>query len=107
MHISISREDLLKPLGHVAGIVERRQTLPILSNLLIKAEQDNLSLTGTDLEVEVVATLATPCEKTGDITVPARKLLDICRALPADARLDIQLRGEKVSVKSGKSHAGV
>ncbi|MFQ5937487.1 MAG: DNA polymerase III subunit beta, partial [Acidiferrobacterales bacterium] len=57
MHIHIAREELLKPLGYVASVVERRQTLPILSNVLMRVEDSKLWLTGTDLEIELVATV--------------------------------------------------
>ena len=102
MHISVSREDLIKPLGIVAGVVERRQTLPILSNILVRMGSKGLSLIGTDLEVEISAHLDTAGSQ-GDMTVPARKLYDICRALPAGAKIDISLEKEKALIKSGKS----
>src|SRR5690554_3304732 len=80
MHFTIQREALLKPLQLVAGVVERRQTLPILSNVLLVVQGQQLSLSGTDLEVELVGrvTLEEPAEP-GEITVPARKLMDICK----------------------------
>lgn len=104
MKFSVTREALLKPLQLVAGVVERRQTLPILSNVLIRLQGDKLSLTGTDLEVELVGqlTLAVPGQE-GDITVPARKLLDICRSLPDSANIDFSVDGQKATLKSGKS----
>ena len=103
MHITIKREELLKPLGVVSGVVERRQTLPILSNILLRYNGKDLVLTGTDLEVEISAHLSLSSGKSGEITLPARKLYDICRALPADATIDISLDKEKVLIKSGKS----
>jgi len=103
MHIRFVREELLKPLSYVAGVVERRQTLPILSYLLLVQDGEKVELTGTDLEVEVVAKAKAEAPGTGKATVPARKLLDICRALPAEAVLDIRTEGEKVVVKAGKS----
>jgi DNA polymerase-3 subunit beta len=104
MHFSIQREALLKPLQLVAGVVERRQTLPVLSNVLLVVEGQQLSLTGTDLEVELIGRVvledaATP----GEITVPARKLLDICKSLPNDTRIDIRLDDQKLIVKAGRS----
>jgi DNA polymerase-3 subunit beta len=103
MHITVKREDLLKPLGIVAGVVERRQTLPILSNIMLRYNGKELALTGTDLEVEISAQLAGKGGENGEMTVPARKLYDICRALPGDSLIDISLEKEKALIKSGKS----
>lgn len=94
---------MLKPLGYVTGVVERRQTLPVLSNVLIRSDGENLSLTGTDLEVEVVAAVKPRAVDEGTITVPARKLYDICRALPAGAEIKLEVSGEKAVLRSGKS----
>ncbi|UVE17822.1 DNA polymerase III subunit beta [Pseudomonas sp. LS44] len=104
MQFTIQREALLKPLQLVAGVVERRQTLPVLSNVLLVVEGQQLSLTGTDLEVELVGRVALeePAEQ-GEITVPARKLMDICKSLPNDALIDIKLDEHKLIVKAGRS----
>ncbi|MDG9759832.1 MULTISPECIES: DNA polymerase III subunit beta [Pseudomonas] len=104
MHFTIQREALLKPLQLVAGVVERRQTLPVLSNVLLVVEGQQLSLTGTDLEVELVGrvTLEDAAEP-GEITVPARKLMDICKSLPSDAMIDIRVDDQKLLVKAGRS----
>ncbi|BFM13819.1 DNA polymerase III subunit beta [Maricurvus nonylphenolicus] len=104
MQFTVSREALLKPLQLVAGVVERRQTLPVLSNILVKLSDTQLSLTGTDLEVEIVArvTLEQPGEG-GELTVPARKLVDICRSLPDDAELNFIEENQRVILKSGRS----
>ena len=104
MHFTIQREALLKPLQLVAGVVERRQTLPVLSNVLLVVQDQQLSLTGTDLEVELVGRVALEdaCEP-GEITVPARKLMDICKSLQPDALIDIRLDDQKVVIKSGRS----
>jgi len=102
MQISVRREDLIKPLGVVAGVVERRQTLPILSNLLLRVSGKSLVMTGTDMEIEVTAEV--PCQgDAGQITIPARKFYEICRALPNDAVISISGEKEKAVVKSGKS----
>lgn len=103
MHIRLSREELLKPLSHVAAVVERRQTLPILSNVLLRMQDGQLRLTGTDLEIELVAGVALTPREEGAITVPARKLYDICRALPPQAELEISVDGQKARIKSGRS----
>jgi len=104
MKFVISRDALLKPLNLVAGVVERRQTLPILANVLLVREGERLSLTGTDLEVELVGRvqLSGPGED-GELTVPARKLVDICKSLPEGSEIEISATDGKVTVKSGRS----
>lgn len=103
MKFNAAREALLKPLQAVIGVVERRQTMPILANVLLVAKDGRLSVTGTDLEVELVASADVEVGNPGEVTVPGRKLLDICRALPEKAAVTISLSGERVSVRSGKS----
>ncbi|MEW6331170.1 MAG: DNA polymerase III subunit beta [Pseudomonadota bacterium] len=103
MQITISREELLKPLGYVTGVVERRQTLPVLSYVLLRQQDGEMTLTGTDLEIEVIAKVTRAGSGNLEMTLPARKLFDICRALPADAEITIKKEGEKAIVKSGKS----
>ena len=104
MKFVITREALIKPLQLVAGVVERRQTLPVLSNILMVAEGDQLSLTGTDLEVELVGRvqLDEPAQA-GSVTVPARKLMDICKSLSDDSRIEMEVVGQKMVIKSGRS----
>ncbi|MCW8885219.1 MAG: DNA polymerase III subunit beta [Motiliproteus sp.] len=104
MKFTISREALLKPLQLVAGVVERRQTLPVLSNILLVAEGNQLSLTGTDLEVEMVGRIELEQEaEPGSITVPAKKLMDICKSLPDHVDIELTLTGQKVTIKGGRS----
>jgi DNA polymerase III subunit beta len=104
MKFSAPREVLLEPLQAVIGVVERRQTMPVLANILLSAGEDSgLSVTATDLEVELVASVDVQVEKGGEITVPGRKLLDICRALPDGAAISFALAGDKVTVRSGRS----
>ena len=104
MHFTIQREALLKPLLLVAGVVERRQTLPVLSNVLLVVQDQQLSLTGTDLEVELVGRVALEeAAEPGEITVPARKLMDICKSLPGDALIDIRVDEQKLIIKAGRS----
>jgi DNA polymerase-3 subunit beta len=103
MQFSIQREVLLKPLQQVVGVVERRQTLPVLANLLVRVANGRLSLTGTDLEVEMVATTDAEKLEDGDITIPARKLFDIVRALPDGARIELKLNGDRVALNAGRS----
>jgi DNA polymerase-3 subunit beta len=103
MKLTAAREALLKPLQAVIGVVERRQTMPILANVLLVAKDGEVSVTATDLEVELVANADVQVDSPGEVTVPGRKLLDICRALPDDAQIAISQSGEKLSIKSGRS----
>lgn len=103
MRFSLPREALLKPLQQVVGVVERRQTLPVLSNLLVNVGAEGVSFTGTDLEVEMVARTAAENLEPGEITIPARKLFDICRALPDGVKVKVEQSGERVSVSAGRS----
>jgi len=103
MKLSAARDVLLKPLQAVIGVVERRQTMPILSNVLLVAKDGQLAVTATDLEVELVAQADVDVEDGGEITVSGRKLLDICRALPDGATIAVSVSGEKLHVRSGRS----
>ena len=103
MKFSISREALIKPLNLVAGVVERRQTLPILSNVLLSLEGTQLSLTGTDLEVELIGRVEVEAGAIdGEITVPARKLVDICKSLPDSSQIEFSVDSGKATVKAGR-----
>jgi DNA polymerase III subunit beta len=103
MKFSAERESLLAALQSVIGVVERRQTMPILANLLLSADQGKLSVTATDLEVELVATAEIKSGADGRLTVPGRKLLDICRSLPEGVTLTFSQDGDKLTVKAGRS----
>lgn len=104
MKLSIIREDILTPLQIISGVVERKQTMPVLSNILMVAENGNVSLTGTNMEVELVCKLAVAqVETEGRITIPARKLVDICRSLQNQAMITLSLEGDKLFIRSGKS----
>jgi DNA polymerase-3 subunit beta len=104
MHFEISREALIKPLQLVTGVVERRQTLPVLSNVLLVLEKGQLSLTGTDLEVELVGRVNVGTgARDGEVTVPARKLMDICKSLPDDATLKVDVDDGKAVIRHGRS----
>mgnify|MGYP001499737342 FL=1 len=97
MKFSLSREALLRPLQLVVGVVERRQTLPILSNVLLSMDGERLSITGTDLEVEIIGfTETSQVDLSGEITVAARKLVDIARSLPEGAKIDFSSGDGKV-----------
>ena len=98
MNFNINRNEILPSLQVVCGVIDRRQALPILSNLLIVAEKDKITFTGTDMEVEMMTTINHQTETPGEITVPARKLLDICRALPEEAEISLSIKGDKVQL---------
>src|SRR5579864_2878364 len=91
MKFEALRDTLLKPIQAVVGVVERRQTMPILANLLLTVTDGSLSVTATDLEVELVAKAEVEVKDKGEVTVPARKLLDICRALPEGSKVTVSL----------------
>ncbi|WNO59687.1 DNA polymerase III subunit beta [Rheinheimera sp. MMS21-TC3] len=104
MQFVINRDALLKPLQMVSGAIERRHTLPILSNVLVEVADGRLSLTGTDLEVELVATTeALAIQQEGRITVPAKKLLDICRSLPDNADINVLVQADNCILSCGKT----
>ena len=104
IQFTLSRDTLLKPLQLVGGVVEKRQTLPVLSNVLLEVEGNQLSLTGTDLEVEIVGRVElAEAAADGAITVPARKLLDIVKSLPDDAPISLKQNEDRVVVTSGRS----
>ncbi|MCW6543092.1 DNA polymerase III subunit beta [Yersinia ruckeri] len=104
MKFIIEREHLLKPLQQVSSPLGGRPTLPILGNLLLQVTEGSLLLTGTDLEMEMVArvTLSHPHEQ-GATTVPARKFFDIWRGLPEGAEITVALDGDRLLVRSGRS----
>jgi DNA polymerase-3 subunit beta len=103
MKININRDALLKPLTAVNGIVERRHTLPILSNLLFEGGTGALSLTATDLEMQI--TMSVPSEQTESFstTVSAKKLLDICRSLPDGSQIRLADHDSRLQVSAGRS----
>lgn len=103
MRFSLQREVLLKPLAQVVNVVERRQTLPVLANLLVQVKNGQLSLTGTDLEVEMIARVAVDDAQDGEVTVPARKWFEIVRALPDGSKVAVSQSGDKITVQAGRS----
>ena len=103
MRFSLQREALLKPLAQVVNVVERRQTLPVLANLLLQVEDGRISLTGTDLEVEMIARADAQDTQAGETTIPARKFFDIVRALPDGSKITVSQSGDKISVQAGRS----
>lgn len=102
MKITTTRDDLLKPLLKVGNVVERRQTLPILANILISTNKNTLSLTATDLEVELKTEVAVTSDESMEVTLPAKKLTDICKALPEDAKITLDIDGDKAILRAGR-----
>jgi DNA polymerase III subunit beta len=107
-NIQLDRDVLLRPLQAVTGVVERRQTLPILSNVLIESKGGVMTLLATDLEIQVAA----PVEgQTTDadfaVTVSAKKLLDILRALPEGTQIGLEQKDSKIQLKAGRSRFSV
>lgn len=105
MILHLDRETLLDPLQKVIGVIENNQTLPILSNVLINANEQQLSVKGTDLEVELIAShpLIGQSEQNHHLTLPAKKLSDICKALPSHASIELYREKEQIILRSGES----
>lgn len=105
MRLIVGREELLKPLQMIMGVVERKQILPILSNVLLEINEDNISLTGTDLEVELSGHLPfnNPSNAQGQLTLPGRKLMDIFKALPEHSSVEILEEKGRAIILSGRS----
>lgn len=103
MKYIITREQILNPLQLTVGVTEKRQPMPILSNILMVVSKDSLVLTGTDLEIQLTSKINLDSAEAGEITVPARKFLDIVRLLPNGAEIKVELLDEKVKVTSGRS----
>src|SRR4029450_13418828 len=99
----VERDALLKPLQAVAGIVERRHTLPILANVLLEQKDGRLHVTATDLEMQITAVAELAGKDGQSTTVGARKLQDLLRALPDDALGNVDATGSKMTVKAGGS----
>lgn len=105
MKLTMQREALLKPLQFATGVVERRQTLPILSHLLLTVNEDKLTFLGTDLEVELmgVINLEAKVKAKKELTLPGKKFLDICRTLPENSVLEIMPEDNRVVIAAGRS----
>lgn len=103
MQLTVQRKDLLAALQTIIGVVERRQTMPILSNVLLKAENNGIVLTATDLELELITDAPAVIETPGSAAIPARKLLDICRGLPDNAEITLSQDQQQTRVESGRS----
>lgn len=104
MKLTISRETLSPALAALARVVERRNTIPVLSNVLLRAEGDRLTLRATDMDIEAQTSLAAQVETAGALTVPAHTLTDIIRKLPAESQVTLQAEsGDRMIVRSGRS----
>jgi DNA polymerase-3 subunit beta len=105
MKLSIERAALLKSLAHVQSVVERRNTIPILSNVLLKADKGKLSLTATDMDLEIVDSVDAEVARPGAATTPAHTLYDIARKLPEGNKveLDLSAEGTSLTVRAGRS----
>jgi DNA polymerase-3 subunit beta len=103
--VTLQREELLTPLQLAIGVVERRQTLPILANVLLRFDKGQFTVTGTDLEVELIGrtTLQSNQDLVREITVPGRKLLDICKTLPDEATITLEFEKDRLLIRSGRS----
>jgi DNA polymerase-3 subunit beta len=98
MKINVERGALLKALGHVQSVVERRNTIPILSNVLIEASKGRVKLTATDLDIEIVEAIPADVLRNGAATAPAHMLYDIVRKMPDGS----QVQAELISGDSGR-----
>ena len=96
------REILLKPLQMIVGVVERRQTLPILGNVLVRVSGREVTLAATDLEVELRTRVEVESTRDEEFTLPARKFLDICKALPEGADVSLEVEGDKAVLRAGR-----
>ena len=105
MKISVERSDLLRSMSRAQAIVERRTTIPILSNVLIEAREDRLTLRATDLDIELLDSIKAVVEKEGAVTVGAHTFYDILRKLPDGSRvlIDLDPLNQKINVKAGRS----
>lgn len=103
MKFSIQREVLLKPLQQIIGAVERRQAMPMLGNVLLRSNERGITMVATDLEVELLAGVDVDIESPGETTLPARKLLDICKNLPESAKLTLQVAEGRATLSALRS----
>jgi DNA polymerase-3 subunit beta len=105
MKVTVERSALLKSLGHVHRVVERRNTIPILANVLIRADQNKLSLKATDLDLEVIETIAAEVAPAGSTTVPAHMFYEIVRKLPDGTQVTLEASGDRaiMAIRAGRS----
>jgi DNA polymerase-3 subunit beta len=105
MKVTVERSELLKSLGHVHRVVERRNTIPILANVLLYGDRSKLSLKATDLDIEVIDTIAAEVAPGGSTTVPAHMFFDIVRKLPEGAQIALESSGDRaaLAIRAGRS----
>jgi len=104
MKFVISRDHILPSLQQIVSVIEKKQTMPILSNVLLETSDNCLTMTGSDTEIQIISKIyCDAIDIQGDITVPARKFLDICRLLPNGSEIKFELQDEKVKLASGRS----
>lgn len=104
MKVTIERNSLLKTLGHVQSVVERRNTIPILSNIMVEAEGDTVAMTATDLDIAIIEKTSAVVGQPGSTTVPAHTLFDIVRKLPDGSEVELSLEdNDRLVVKAGRS----
>ena len=105
MKVTVERATLLRSLGHVHRVVERRNTIPILANVLIRAEKSGLAFKATDLDLEITETIAAEVGPSGSTTVPAHMFYEIVRKLPEGAQIVIEASGDRavLAIRAGRS----
>ena len=103
MNINIKRELLLPALQRANGVIEKRQSIPILSNVLFQCDAQQLTITATDTEVEVNTSMSLGTQEQAKVAIPARKLFDICKELPENSDIKIELSSKQAKIKSGRS----
>src|ERR1700675_1770444 len=105
MKVTVERAELLKSLGHVHRVVERRNTIPILANVLVRAEKSALHLKATDLDLEVIESIASEVSPGGSTTVPAHMFYEIVRKLPEGSQVVLESTGDRavLSIRAGRS----
>lgn len=103
MRIEVTQSDLIKPLQMVCNVVDRKQTMQVLGNILCFVEGNKLKLTGTDAEVQIDTEVEVNVDSIGKTTIPANKIISICKNLNSDASIKLEAEGQKAILRSGRS----